>query len=386
MAQTNPEPIALEIVSAKGMYLYDLNENAYLDLISGISVCSLGHNHPVVENAMIEQIKRHSHIMVYGEVIQNTPLKFSQWLTQQLPPSLNSVYFVNSGSEAIDASMKLAKKFTGKSGFIAQNDAYHGSGQGPLSLMNNSYFTLKYRPLLNNIYYIKQNEQIDFTIFESGNIAAVVCEFIQAERGCMVGDVNYIQQLFSLCKENDILFIADEIQTGFYRTGLPFAFMHYNIIPDILVLGKALGGSMPMGAIVANKELMSAFSNNPILGHITTFGGHPICSAAGLASNEYLFNHSAELNIPQKEKWFKELLVHDLIVSVNGVGLLLACHLNPQIDIVQFNKILLAKGVFTDWFLFNMNAIRIAPPLIISEQEIRHVCQIIVDSLNDLSF
>ena len=320
MAQTNPEPIALEIVSAKGMYLYDLNENAYLDLISGISVCSLGHNHPVVENAMIEQIKRHSHIMVYGEVIQNTPLKFSQWLTQQLPPSLNSVYFVNSGSEAIDASMKLAKKFTGKSGFIAQNDAYHGSGQGPLSLMNNSYFTLKYRPLLNNIYYIKQNEQIDFTIFESGNIAAVVCEFIQAERGCMVGDVNYIQQLFSLCKENDILFIADEIQTGFYRTGLPFAFMHYNIIPDILVLGKALGGSMPMGAIVANKELMSAFSNNPILGHITTFGGHPICSAAGLASNEYLFNHSAELNIPQKEKWFKELLVHDLIVSVNGVS------------------------------------------------------------------
>jgi acetylornithine/succinyldiaminopimelate/putrescine aminotransferase len=295
---------------------------------------------------------------------------------------LNSVYFVNSGSEAIDAAMKLAKRYTGNSGFVAQDQAYHGSGQGPLSLMNDAYFTQAYRPLLNNVYYIKQNDIQAVKNLPSSGVAGVFIELIQSERGAKIASLDYVLAVREYCNRTGALLIVDEIQTGLYRTGMPFEFLRYEIQPDILVLGKSLGGGMPLGCIITSTKIMSAFTQNPILGHITTFGGHPVCAAAGLASSKYIFENHLTLDIQRKGQLFKNLLKHKAIVSVEGQGLLLACHLHESINIIEFNKALLRGGVFTDWFLFNMNAIRIAPPLIISDEQINQVCLTILDNLD----
>ncbi len=381
-AQTNPEPIALVVDSALGCELFDDQGKAYIDLISGISVSALGHQHPAVKEAIHNQIDKHMHIMVYGEVVQSAPVEYARWLTQQLPSNLNSVYFVNSGSEAIDASMKLAKRYTGNSGFVAQDQAYHGSGQGPLSLMNDAYFTQAYRPLLNNVYYIKQNDIQAVKNLPSSGVAGVFIELIQSERGAKIASLDYVLAVREYCNRTGALLIVDEIQTGLYRTGMPFEFLRYNFQPDILVLGKSLGGGMPLGCVIASTKIMNAFTQNPILGHITTFGGHPVCAAAGLASSKYIFENHLTLEIQRKGELFKKLLKHEAIVSVEGQGLLLACHLHESINIIEFNKALLRSGVFTDWFLFNMNAIRIAPPLIISEEQINQVCLTILDNLD----
>lgn len=381
-AQTNPEPIALVVESAQGCELFDENGNSYIDLISGISVSALGHQHPSVKKAIHQQIDKHMHIMVYGEVVQSAPVEYAHWLTQQLPANLNSVYFVNSGSEAIDAAMKLAKRFTSNSAFVAQDQAYHGSGQGPLSLMNDAYFTQAYRPLLNNVYYIKQNDIVALDGLPKTGVAAVFLELIQSERGAKVASPEYILAVKDYCSRSGALLIVDEIQTGLYRTGIPFEFLRYGIEPDILVLGKSLGGGMPLGCIITSPKIMNAFTQNPILGHITTFGGHPVCTAAGLASSKFIFENHLQLNILKKGQLFKELLKHKAIVSVEGQGLLLACHLHVSINIIEFNKALLRSGVFTDWFLFTMNAIRIAPPLIITEEQINQVCSTILGQLD----
>jgi len=383
LAQTNPEPIGLVINHAEGMYLYDNNGNKYLDLIAGISVSNVGHQHPDVLDAVKNQIDRNMHVMVYGEVIHDQTVNYAHWICSNMSPNLNSVYFVNSGSEATDTAMKLAKRYTKKSGFVAQNDSYHGSSQGPLSLMNDSYFTERYKPLLNGIYYINQNNLEELIDIQPSRIAAVVMELIQSERGALSATLEFVRYVREWCTKNNILLIVDEIQTGFYRTGKPFAYMHYGIEPDVILLGKALGGGMPMGAVVTSEKIMSSFTHNPILGHITTFGGHPVVAAAGFAANNWVFQNIKQLKVEEKSQLFKELLVHQKIKTVEGRGLLLACHLTTDINIVEFNQKLLAKRIFTDWFLFNMNAIRIAPPLIISNEEIKWVCKMILDTLNE---
>ena len=386
MAQTTPAPIALKIDRADGVWLYDDLGNAYYDLISGISVSSLGHQNQRIAEAVKAQIDKHMHVMVYGEVIHDTPARFSELLVSQLPETLNNVYFVNSGSEAIDAAMKLAKRITGRHSFVAQKEAYHGSGQGPLSLMDDAYFTQRYRPLLNNVYYIKQN---DFTAVESlpaEGVAAVIVELVQAERGARLAEVEYLKQIRTYCDRTQSLLIFDEIQTGVFRTGEFTAFQSYGIIPDVLVLGKAVGGGMPLACVITSTEKMRAFSDKPILGHITTFGGHPVCCAAGLANLECLMDWREELNIPLKEKAFRDALKHRNIVDVTGKGLLLACHIDKRIDIIELNKQLLEEGIFTDWFLFNQNAIRIAPPLIMELHHITEICEKIKKVLDRYSF
>ena len=383
LAQTNPEPIGLVINHAEGMYLYDNNGHKYIDLIAGISVSNVGHQHPDVLDAVKNQIDRNMHVMVYGEVIHDQTVNYAHWICSNMSPNLNSVYFVNSGSEATDTAMKLAKRYTKKSGFVAQIDSYHGSSQGPLSLMNDSYFTERYKPLLNGIYYINQNNLEELIDIQPSRIAAVVMELIQSERGALSATLEFVRYVREWCTKNNILLIVDEIQTGFYRTGKPFAYMHYGIEPDVILLGKALGGGMPMGAVVTSEKIMSSFTHNPILGHITTFGGHPVVAAAGFAANNWVFQNIKQLKVEEKSQLFKELLVHQKIKTVEGRGLLLACHLTTDINIVEFNQKLLAKRIFTDWFLFNMNAIRIAPPLIISNEEIKWVCKMILDTLNE---
>ena len=385
VAQTNPEPLALEIDRADGNYLYDIHGNKFLDLISGISVCSIGHQNPLVIDAIIEQTKKHMHVMVYGETVQMPQNNYAQFIVDHLPESLNNVYFVNSGSEAIDAAMKLAKRYTGKHSFVAHKLAYHGSSQGPLSLMSDEYFVPKYRPLLNNVFFVDQNSIESIQELPQSNVAAVVVELIQAEKGVSISSVEYIQALYKYAKSIDAFFIVDEIQTGFGRTGTKFCFEQYNIVPDILVLGKALGGGMPMGAIVAPKYVMQSFANFPILGHITTFGGHPVCCAAGLAANKYLFDNYESFNIPQKEELFKSLLVHPKIKKVSGKGLLLACHLGDGVEGPKLIHLLLQEKLFTDWFLFEPNAIRICPPFTITTDEIISACNIIKVCLTQLN-
>ena len=386
MAQTTLAPIAIQIEKAEGIFLFDENGKAYYDLISGISVSSLGHQNQMIVEAVKNQIDKHMHIMVYGEVIHDTPAQFSQLLASELPESLDNVYFVNSGSEAIDAAMKLAKRITGRYSFVAQHNAYHGSGQGPLSLMNDPYFTQRYRPLLNNVYYINQNDIEAVKRLPNSGVAAVVVELIQSERGAKRAQIEYIQELRNYCNATQSLLIFDEIQTGVYRTGNFVAFQDYGIVPDILVLGKAVGGGMPLACMITSTERMRAFSDNPILGHITTFGGHPVCCAAGLANLNFLIEHNKQLAIDEKERTFRECLKHPNIKEINGKGLLLACYIDERIDIIQFNRELLHKGVFTDWFLFNQNAIRIAPPLIIEFSQIKEICAIITKVLDRYSF
>ena len=386
MAQTTLAPIALQIEKADGIFLFYENGKAYYDLISGISVSSLGHQNQMIVEAVKNQIDKHMHIMVYGEVIHDTPAQFSQLLASELPESLDNVYFVNSGSEAIDAAMKLAKRITGRYSFVAQHNAYHGSGQGPLSLINDPYFTQRYRPLLNNVYYINQNDIEAVKRLPNSGVAAVVVELIQSERGAKRAQIEYIQELRNYCNATQSLLIFDEIQTGVYRTGNFVAFQDYGIVPDILVLGKAVGGGMPLACMITSTERMRAFSDNPILGHITKFGGHPVCCAAGLANLNFLIEHHKQLAIDEKERTFRECLKHPNIKEINGKGLLLACYIDERIDIIQFNRELLHKGVFTDWFLFNQNAIRIAPPLIIEFSQIKEICAIITKVLDRYSF
>ena len=385
VAQTNPDPLALEIDSAEGNYLFDIYGNKFLDLISGISVCSIGHQNPIVIDAIIEQTKKHMHVMVYGETVQMPQNNYAQFIVDHLPESLNNVYFVNSGSEAIDAAMKLAKRYTGKPSFVAHKLAYHGSSQGPLSLMSDEYFVPKYRPLLNNVFFVDQNSIESIQELPQSNVAAVVVELIQAEKGVSISSVEYIQVLYKYAKSIDALIVVDEIQTGFGRTGTKFCFEQYQIVPDILVLGKALGGGMPMGAIVAPKNIMQSFANFPILGHITTFGGHPVCCAAGLAANKFLFENYDSFNLPQKEELFKSLLVHPKIKKVSGKGLLLACHLTDGAEGPALIHLLLKEKLFTDWFLFEPNAIRICPPFTITTDEIISACNIIKGCLNQLN-
>lgn len=380
-AQTTDFPLLLEFERAKGIYLYDSNGKAYIDLISGIGVSNVGHCHPAVVNAIKEQAEKYMHLMVYGEYVQTPQVRFAEKLTSLLPPSLNSVYFVNSGAEAVEGALKLAKRFTGRQEIIACHNSYHGSTQGALSVMGNEEFKRAYRPLLPGVRFIHFNHLPDLDLI-TAETACVIMETVQGEAGIRVADKDYMQALRDKCTETGTLLILDEIQAAFGRTGKMFAFEHYDIKPDILLLAKALGGGMPIGAFIASREIMAALKNNPILGHITTFGGHPVNCAAGLAALKILEDEKLVDGVASKFDLFRQLLVHPAIKEVRGKGLMLAA----ELESFELNKKIIDRcienGIITDWFLHCSNSMRIAPPLIITDEEIRQACQIIIEAID----
>jgi len=381
VAQTSPFPLALEIECADGMYLYDTSGKAYMDLISGIGVSCLGHRHPAVTEAIHRQTDKYLHTMVYGEFVLSPQVQLASRLAELLPPSLQSVYFVNSGTEATEGAMKLARRYTGRYEIVAAKKAYHGSTQGAASLMWPTEFTQKYYPLLPGIRHIDFN--CDFCLQQiSRKTAAVIIEPVQAEWGVRNPYGNYLKALRNRCDETGTLLIFDEIQTGFGRTGSFFAFERYEVLPDILLLAKGMGGGMPIGAFIASRDIMQSLSQHPILGHITTFGGHPVSCAAALATLETLIQSKLINQVAEKEALFRDLLQGTGIVELRSAGLMMALELRDFETVQKVIRYALDKGLLIDWFLFNNRSLRIAPPLIIDQNEIRNACHIILEGIS----
>lgn len=379
-AQTSSSPRLLEIDRAEGMYLYDHQGKSYMDLVSGFAVSNTGHRHPKVIQAIKDQADKYLHLTVYGEYIQAPQIKFASKLASILPSTLSSVYFVNSGAEATEGAMKLAKRFTGRSEIIACKNSYHGSTQGALSVMGNEHYKQAYRPLLPGIRFIEFNNLIDLSAI-SIDTAAVIMETIQGEAGVIVPDTNYMQSLRRRCDETNTLLILDEIQSGFGRTGKLFAFEHFEIKPDILLLAKGMGGGMPIGAFISSDEIMSVLKENPILGHITTFGGHPVSCAAGLANLEVILDENLFEDVPRKESIFRKHLQHPEIKEIRGKGLMLSIQLTSFEQVEKVSKRCVENGIIIDWFLHCDTAMRIAPPLIITDNEIINACEIIIEAI-----
>jgi acetylornithine/succinyldiaminopimelate/putrescine aminotransferase len=383
LGQTSSFPLALEIERAEGIFMWGNDKKKYLDLISGISVSNVGHNHPEVVSAVKDQADKYMHLMVYGEFIQSPQVQLAYLLTKHLPQNLNNVFLVNSGSEAVEGAVKLAKRYTGRTEIIAFRNAYHGSTQGSLSLMGDERMKNAFRPLLPGIRFINYNsvEELDAINI---NTACVIIETIQGEAGVIVPDVAFMKALRQKCTVTGALLIMDEIQAGCGRTGRLWAFDHFEISPDILTLAKGMGGGMPIGAFISSKEIMQSLTCDPVLGHITTFGGNAVCAAAALANlNVIIKNHLWE-NAARQEKIFREMLLHPRIKSVRGKGLLLAL----EFDSFEENKLIIDKlierGLITDWFLFAPECLRIAPPLIITEEQTEFACEVILKVLKGL--
>lgn len=381
VAQTSESPLAMHVKKAKGSKLWDKDNKEYIDLIAGVSVCNIGHSHPAVIKAIKAQLKDYLHVLVYGEMIETPQVQYASSLSSHLPPSLNSVYFTNSGAEAVEGAMKLAKRATGRANIIAFNKSYHGSTQGALSILGDEYWRNAYRPLLPGIVHLEYNSEEVLKEINS-QTACVIMETVQAERGVFTPEKDWIKAVRNKCNETGALLILDEIQVGFGRCGTLWAFEQFGIVPDILLLGKALGGGMPLGAFVADKQLMRNLASNPVLGHITTFGGHPVCCAAGLAAFKVLVKKNIIKEVPGKESLFRKLLIHPSIIAVRSSGLLIAIELENEELCKKMVSYCLANGVLTDWFLFASNCLRIAPPLTISEDEIKKACEVIVEGLN----
>jgi acetylornithine/succinyldiaminopimelate/putrescine aminotransferase len=383
IAQTSTAPIGLEIIKAEGIKMWDVNGKEYIDLISGFSVCNIGHSNPEVIKAVKDQVDEYMHLIVYGEFIETPQVAYAKLLTDHLPSSLNSVYFTNSGAEATEGAMKLAKRVTGRSKMIACNKAYHGSTQGALSVMGDEYWRNAFRPLLPDIYHYDYNslELIDAI---DNTTACVIVETVQAESGVKRPGDGWLQALRKKCGDEGALLIFDEIQAGFGRTGSLFAFETYNVIPDVLLLGKALGGGMPLGAFIANIETMNSLTTNPVLGHITTFGGHPVSCAAGMAAMKVLLKNNWIQEVKYKEQLFLNLLQHQDIQSVCSAGLWLAIEFETFERCKQVIDKCIEKGIVSDWFLFAPNCMRIAPPLIITEAEISAICSTIISSISNV--
>ncbi|MBN2746153.1 MAG: aspartate aminotransferase family protein [Bacteroidales bacterium] len=383
LAQTSKTSLALEIHDANGVYLYSPDGKNYIDLIAGVSVANLGHKNKRIIKAIEIQANRYLHLMVYGEIIQAPQVLLSKKLNDFLPESLNSTYFLNSGSEAIETAMKLAKRVTGRTEIIACRNAYHGSTQGALSLQSSDYFTASYRPLLPDVKHINFNSFEDLEKI-SKKTACIIIEPIQGEAGVILPKNDYLQKLKQRCIETESLLVFDEIQTGFGRTGELFAFQNFNVIPDILVLAKALGGGLPLGAVVSSKEIMDYFTENPSLGHITTFGGHPLSCAAALESLNILTENNEIINsVESKANLFVELLKNtNLFKEIRYSGLLMAVDLENPDTFFNFLPYLYENGIHTDWFLFNDHSFRISPPLTISEDEIKESVNRILNAVN----
>jgi acetylornithine/N-succinyldiaminopimelate aminotransferase len=382
VAQTSPAPLALEIVKAQGCTLTDASGKDYIDLIGGISVANTGHSHPAVIEAIKKQLDKYMHIMVYGEFIQSPQVQYAHLLTEHLPPTLNSVYFTNSGAEAVEGAMKLAKRVTGRTEIIAFKNSYHGSTQGALSIIGDEYWRNSFRPLLPGIQHLSYNSFEDLQ-YINDRTACIIAETVQAEAGIIAPQKEWIHALQDRCKETGTLLILDEIQAGFGRTGQLWGFQNFNVIPDILLLGKALGGGMPLGAFIAAKELMDRLTDNPVLGHITTFGGHPVCCAAGMASLKILLE--SQIDVKSKEQQFRSMLVHPKIKAVRSFGLWMAVEFDSFDTCKKVIDKCIEGGVITDWFLFASNCMRISPPLTISPAEIDTACKVIIDSIKEVT-
>jgi acetylornithine/N-succinyldiaminopimelate aminotransferase len=380
-AQTSTTPKMLEIDRAEGIYLYDTSGKAYIDLVSGFAVSNIGHRHPKVLEAITAQLDKYLHLTVYGEYVQTPMVQFAKALVSVLPESLNNVYFVNSGAEATEGALKLAKRFTGRTGIVSCINAYHGSTHGALSVMGNEEYKQAYRPLLPGVSFINFNLVQDLEMITE-ETACVIVETLQGEAGIRVASQSYMEQLRARCTEVGALLILDEIQAAFGRTGKLFAFEHYGIVPDVLLLAKALGGGMPIGAFIADKNVMGVLAENPILGHITTFGGHPVSCSAGLANLDVILQENLVAGVNGKGELFRSLLVHPLIKEIRGKGLMLAIQLKSFQQVELVSHFCSDKGVVIDWFLHCETAMRIAPPLIIREEEIRKVCSIILEALD----
>jgi len=378
VAQTSAAPLALEIVKAEGCELIDASGKKYIDLIGGISVANLGHRHPKVIDSIKRQLDEYMHVMVYGEFIQSPQVQYAKLLTDHLPATLNSVYFTNSGAEAVEGAMKLSKKATGRTEIIAFKNSYHGSTQGALSIIGDEYWRNSFRPLLPGVWHLNYNSFEDLK-YITNQTACVIAETIQAEAGIIAPQQEWLQELQNKCRQTGSLFILDEIQAGFGRTGKLWGFQNFDVIPDILLLGKALGGGMPLGAFIANKDLMNHLTDNPVLGHITTFGGHPVCCAAGMAAFNILLE--GEFSIAEKEQKFKRLLHNNETISIRSFGLWIAMEFDSFKTCKQVIDKCIEGGIITDWFLFSPNSLRISPPLIISEEQIEKACHVINSSI-----
>ncbi|ANI88989.1 aminotransferase class III [Arachidicoccus ginsenosidimutans] len=382
VAQTSPAPIGLEMVKAEGIYQFDVNGKKYVDLISGFSVCNIGHSNPKVIKAVQEQAEKYMHLIVYGEFIESPQVQYAKMLVDLLPENLNSVYFTNSGAEATEGAMKLAKRYTGRSKIISFNKSYHGSTQGALSVMGDEYFRNAFRPLLPDVFHVDYNDDEVFSLIDE-NTACIVMETVQAEAGIIQPKKDWFKKIREKCTATNTLLILDEIQAGFGRTGSLWAFQQFDIAPDILLLGKALGGGMPLGAFISDINIMNSFTFNPVLGHISTFAGHPVSCAAGKAALEVLLDGESIDNVKRKEKIIQDKIVHPKIKNLSTAGLW-AC---IAFDSFETNKKVIDKcienGLIADWFLFNPEGLRVAPPLIITDEELQNVCEIILKSIDE---
>ncbi|MEK6476931.1 aspartate aminotransferase family protein [Catalinimonas sp. 4WD22] len=382
LAQTTHFPLMLEIERAEGIYMYGKDGQKYIDLISGIGVSNLGHRHPEVVKAVKEQLDKYMHLMVYGEFIQSPQIKLAKALSNTLPDLLNTCYFVNSGSEAVEGAIKLAKRFTGRYELVSCVNAYHGSTQGSLSVCGNEGFKQAYRPLLPGVRHIHfgnydELEQI------TEHTAAIIIETVQGEAGVRLAKKDYFQILRERCYQTGTLLILDEIQAGFGRTGKFWAFEHYGIVPDILVAAKGMGGGMPIGAFISSAEIMGTLRENPILGHISTFGGHPVSAAASLATLKIIQKEKLHKEVDHKASLFKKYLIHPKIKEFRNKGLMMALGFDSFQTLKPVIDKAIELGVLTDWFLYCDNAMRIAPPLIITDDQVKESCDIILQAIED---
>ena len=382
-AQTTNNPISLEILKAEGSYIYDKNNKKYLDFVAGVSASNLGHKNKKIKDAVIDQIEKYWHVMVYGEFIQEPTIKLCELISENLPNSLSNTYLTNSGTEAVEAAMKLAKRVTGRSQFVAAKNGYHGNTQGAMSVMGFEERKRAYRPLIPNINFVEFNNESNISIINN-KTAAVILETIQGGAGFIIPKKNYLKKIKNQCDKVGALLILDEIQPGIGRTGKLFAFEHYGIIPDILVYGKGLGGGFPIGALSSSYENMSLFKENPVLGHITTFGGHPVISAAAYANLKETLDSGLMSLVSKKEKLFRKYLKHELIQEVRGKGLMLALILKEKKITSKLVTKSLEKGLILFYLLFETKAVRITPPLTVSDQEIKIGCKIILEVLDEI--
>ena len=383
VAQTSSAPLMLEVDKAEGIYLYSPDGRRTIDLISGVSVSLLGHSYPAIVDAVCHQVKQYMHLMVYGELVQSPQVKLAELVASQLPPHLNTVYFVNSGSEATEGALKLAKRYTGRSKIVACRNAYHGSTHGALSVMGDEFFKQAYRPLLPGVQFVNFNSLDELSCIDT-DTAAVILEPVQGEGGIVIPEPGYLQAVRQRCTDVGALLIYDEVQTGFGRTGKMFAFEHWGVAPDIINFAKAFGGGMPLGAFVSSHEIMHSLTHSPVLGHITTFGGHPVSCAAGLASLQAIISQPELIknSVAKSQIFFDLLSKHPMIKSMHGIGLFISIELESEQMRERVVHQALRDGLLLDSFLYREDCIRIAPPLVITDDQIREACRIFITVLD----
>lgn len=383
VAQTSPKPMDLEIVKAKGVYLYDSHDRSYIDFISGISVSNVGHCHPHVVKAIQQQAETYMHLMVYGEYVQAPQIQLAKALTDLLPENLNSVFYTNSGTEATEGALKLAKRVTGRTEIICFVNSYHGSTHGALSVMGNEEFKQAFRPLLPDVKILNYNSVEEVNEHITSKTAAVILEPIQSETGYTVATKEFLQAIQKKCNEHDAVFILDEIQNGFGRSGTFFAFEQFGIVPDVLLLAKGMGGGLPIGCFISSKELLNEFTHSPVLGNINTFGGNAVCCAASLACLQTIKSEKLAEDIDRKSALIRSLLVHPAIKQIKGKGLMLSLDFEETNLNFKIIETCVQKGLIVDWFLFNSHSMRIAPPLVITDEEIEKACAIILEAIGE---